>query len=34
MGYAHTITKQALSDIETLSSYDEKNHKVVPLIAV
>ena len=34
MRYAHAITEQSLSAVETLSNYAERNNKVVPLRAV
>lgn len=34
MRYAHAITEQTLSAVETLSNYAERNNKVIPLRAV
>ena len=34
MRYAHAITEQSMSAVETLSKYAERNNKVVPSRAV
>lgn len=34
MRYAHAITEQTLSAVETLSNYAERNNKIVPLRAI